>query len=258
MINTSSSPYHNRYVQSPDGQGQTFSAGNRDMNSPTDATVDHADLLQSTEKSKLNPKPPAAINQKKKTKEQPKQEDWWDTKFDHVPSRREIAPRVAEILKRFPAQPYKDMTQRDKRGYLLTAPPNGHHFPQIIEFGKHFGFAPASSDPFSGQIMGGHHKGGHDNHFRGYTVDFDVKGHTDDEINYFVQQAVAAGYSVEDARDDDGAHLHVSGLGMKHGTRYYVNDKGHGGKTNPRRGIIQPPGFGGPMRPLPDPRLRRR
>jgi len=189
--------------------------------------------------------------------------------------RPEITPaQSASLLKQIaalgPVQPFKDQSKKDQKGLVIAAPNNENFYPDILALGSHFGFSPSNPDPKSGEIMGINspksHTSRRDPHFYGQAVDFSIGNHSNAEIDYFIQQAIANGYSVEDVRRPKrgGAHIHIQSTYQPTG-RYMYNDGTYMTDENGHKHYhaMTPPSFvkfdyakgkaGLPMRPVPPP-----
>jgi len=241
------------------GQGQTYSASGRDMNTQDDSSQT-ADL-NSDDLSMIAPGKDGNVPKigfgltvppiDKKLKRRPDL------------TKSEIVQWRDNILKNVPTTPFQNNAQTNQDGTIKVAPPNQNFFPDIISFGNHYGFI-APKDPLSDQIMSPKfkHTSWGDPHHYGLAVDFSLTGkdgkkHSDDEINYFIQQALANGYSVEDARDQAGnGHIHISGTAMGGGARYVYTPVANKPRQKPTRPGLAVPSETTPksMKALPVPR----
>lgn len=158
-----------------------------------------------------------------------------------------------------PVQPFKNAAKKNPDGTIPVAPSNKNFYPDILALGDHYGFKPGKPNTLDASIMGGIHPGGdkvvngkrelRDPHHFGIVVDFSLKGkddkpHSDEEIDYFIHQALANGYSVEDARDQNGnRHLHVQSEPLLGGRYIYIDDHHGGHASTPPSRIQAPPRY---------------
>ena len=178
-------------------------------------------------------------------------------------SRAELIAAAADVMKQHPAHSSQLPPVVDPAKGIKIRQANNYYFPDILAFGAKFGLRPAHPETYGGNILDdGHENGAKGPHGRGQAVDFRLHGtpfdHNDKLLNYLVQQALAAGYRVEDARDDGGnAHLHVQTTDFPGGHSYITSSHAKGGKTYPRKGIFKPNEQTRWMTPLPDPRQKQ-
>jgi hypothetical protein len=118
------------------------------------------------------------------------------------------------------AQPQQNINRPVPTKTVGEAPYTG-----ILNFASGYGFQPPDKNPNGVSIIGlGHHTPGSE-HYKKEAVDFRSRDKKPEQVDAFIKAALAAGYSVEDARDDPSQpHVHIQKNPFPGGRRYITKN----------------------------------